>query len=228
MIKYQEICEINRASERLRLNKYNWHWDDKHNRDSDMLCKFTLEPRAIQHSLDNLEYVLKVAKKHDQDLVVVKPVMIQVAGAGAHKNKSVARDLLPNKWLVEYGQWVDTSAPLAVRVDHNGHGQVTEFWTHRPGMVLSRHQGVYDVATGQRLTNRQQIIQRIWALGFATARGRPPYVARTRWTGTREELEEITQLAARYCPRDKASVVATKIVSTFRTLNRHYAWPGSW
>lgn len=229
MINYQVIYQVNRATERLRKNSYHSMWSDKnHSRDSDMLSLFTLESQARQHSLDNLDRVLQVARQHDQNLVIVKSKMIQVVGAGSGQNTTVAKTLLPAQWLEDYAKWIDNSGSVGARFDTSNRGEAMEFWMYRPGVVLPRQQGVYDVTTGRRLTNRREIIQRIWDLGFASARGRPPHAARIRWTGTREELEEITVLADRYWSRRNTSEAAKKLVSAYRSINRYAAWPGAW
>jgi hypothetical protein len=105
---------------------------------------------------------------------------------------------------------------------------MSEFYTYRASLCLREHQGVYDVATGRRLTNRREIIERMWRLGFAAQRGRPLSIARTRWTGNREELTEVADLAERHWNRRNTSDVAKKLVSAWRSINRYAAWPGSW
>ena len=59
-------------------------------------------------------------------------------------------------------------------------------------------------------------------------RGRPPTVATIRWSGTREELEELTQLAERHGSRYNRSDVAKKIWSAYNSISRYAAWPGTW
>jgi hypothetical protein len=78
------------------------------------------------------------------------------------------------------------------------------------------------------MTRREDIIRAFWSLGFATWRGRPYSIARLRWSGEREELEELTSLAGRYWRNRSRSDVAKKIVSAHRSINRYAAWPGAW
>ena len=231
MLRYQTICEANKTQERLRRNRYggNFWREETHNREADTLAAFTLKPEAQQHSQHNFDLVLATARHYRQDLVVIKPEQIQVAGTGdGSVNRDIAKELFPESWLREYEQWLDTTYPLAPRVDHSGQGAFTEFYTYRPALCLREHQGVYDVATGRRLTNRRDIIERMWRLGFAAQRGRPLSVARTKWTGNREELQEIADLADRHWNRRNTSEAAKKLVSVWRSINRYSAWPGSW
>ena len=230
MLKYQNICEVNKTQERLKRNAYGNRWQDSnHNRDADTLSLFTLSPQAQGDSEHNFDLVLAMARHYNQDLLVFKPEQIQVAGIGdGSVNQDIAKELFPESWLREYEQWLDTTYPLAARVDNNGKGAVTEFYTYRPALGLRQHQGVYDVASGRRLTNRREIIERMWRLGFAAQRGRPLSVARTKWTGNREELQEIADLADRHWNRRNTSEAAKKLVSVWRSINRYSAWPGSW
>ena len=231
MLRYQTIYQANTVQERLRRNRYggNYWREETHNREADTLAAFTLKPEAQQHSRHNFDLVLATARHYRQDLVVIKPEQIQVAGTGdGSVNRDIAKKLFPESWLREYEQWLDTTYPLAPRVDHSGQGAFTEFYTYRPALCLREHQGVYDVASGRRLTNRREIIERMWRLGFAAQRGRPLSVARTKWTGNREELQEIADLADRHWNRRNTSEAAKKLVSVWRSINRYSAWPGSW
>jgi len=230
MLKYRTITEVNNTQDRLRRNAYNNPWRDTgHSRDADTLSVFTLAPEAQRDSRSNHDWVMATAREHDLDLVVFKPCQIQVAGLGDGSGcEDAARTLFPDAWLREYEKWVDTTYPMGHRSDQSQPGAMSEFYTYRHSLCLREHQGVYDVATGRRLTNRRDIIERMWRLGFAAQRGRPLSIARTRWTGNREELTEVADLAERHWNRRNTSDVAKKLVSAWRSINRYAAWPGSW
>lgn len=228
MLKYLTICEANKTQERLRLNVYGNIWrDSNHNREADTLAVFTLGPESQKDSQHNFDLVISTARHYNQDLVVIKPGQVQIAGVG-DQQKVMADTLFPRQWLKEYERWMDTSHPITPRFDHSEQGEVCEFYTYRPALCLREQQGVYDVTTGRRLTNRREIIERMWRLGFAAHRGRPLSFARIRWTGNREELEIITDLAERHWNRRNTSEAAKKLVSAWRSINRYAAWPGSW
>jgi hypothetical protein len=229
MIKYHSISEAHAVQHRLKRNSYGRPWGEtEHTRASDQLILFTLKPQALADSAHNLELVLNVAREHDQDLVVLKPHEIQVAGRGWEHLEQVNDRLYPESWKQQHQTWLETSATVDAVIHSTGHGRCSEFYTYRPSLVMQQHQGVYDVATGQRLTNRNQIIDRMWQLGFAARRGRPLSIARQRWSGNREELELIAQLAEQHWDRQFKSDVARKIISTYRSINRYCAWPGAW
>ena len=229
MLRYQTISAANQTQDRLRLNRYghNYWREETHNREADVLAMFTLEPEATKHSEHNFALIMDTARHCQQDLVVFKPEQVQIAGTGDGSHAAADR-LFPASWLREYEQWIDTTYPIGYRVDSSDQGSCSEFYTYRLAMCLRKHQGVYDVATGRRLTNRREIIERMWRLGFAAQRGRPLSIARTHWTGNREELTEIADLADRHWNRRNTSEAAKKLVSVWRSLNRYSAWPGSW
>lgn len=230
MLNYQIISEANKTQERLRRNGYGNRWQDSnHTREADTLSLFTLGPQAQQHSRANFDLVMSLAQQYRQDLLVIKPQQVQVAGVGdGSLNRDMARVLFPDTWLREYERWIDTTHAISPRFDQSEQGAFLEFYTYRPALCLREQQGVYDVATGRRLTNRREIIERMWRLGFAAQRGRPLSIARIRWTGNREELTEVADLADRYWNRRNTSEVAKKMVSAWRSINRYAAWPGSW
>ena len=230
MLKYETINEVNRATERQRRDRYDNPWSDKqYTRDGDALVVFTLDPEAKRDSQANFDLVMSLARQYRQDLLIIKPQQVQVAGVGdGSVNRDMARVLFPDSWLRAYEQWIDTRHPMAPRFDQSEQGALLEFYTYRPSLCLREQQGVYDVATGRRLTNRREIIERMWQLGFAAHRGRPLSIARTKWTGNREELEIITDLAERHWSRRNTSEAAKKLVSAWRSINRYAAWPGSW
>ena len=231
MLKYQTINEANQVQDRLRRNHYgrNLWRSDTHTRDGDTLSLFTLSPEAERDSKANFDLVMATARHYGQTLLCIKPTQIQVAGTGdSGRTQAVADALFPKDWIKSYEEWIDSSHGGRPRLEQSLLGEVCEFYTYRPAFCLRGQQGVYDVATGRRLTNRREIIERMWDLGFAAQRGRPLSIARIRWTGQRDELEEISELADRYWNRRYTSEAAKKLVSAWRSINRYAAWPGSW
>jgi hypothetical protein len=229
MIEYRVIAEANNINRRLQRDVYDRAWaDNNHTRDGDRLALFTLEPQAQRDSAANIDLVLNVARAYGQKLVIAKSNLLQIVGAADDRIEQMARLLFSKQWLADHQTWLDSNNPVAPRFESTSQGKVCEFYTWRPGMVLPKQQGVYDVATGQRLTRRRDIIERMWALGFAASRGRPLSIARQRWTGSREELTLVTQLAEQHWDRRNTSDVAKKMVSAFRSINRYAAWPGAW
>lgn len=231
MLRYAQIYEVSNARRRLgdcRRDRYAWRQDGR-TRDADQLSLFTFETQALNDSADNLDFLLATARAHDQQYVILTDTKIQIAG---HRFVSqVANRIAPPEWRIDFGEWLDeTSAHSLVTpaTEQTTRGGVTTLQTWRHCLCLKEHQGVYEVATGRRMTNREQIIRAFWDLGFATWRGRPYSIAKLRWSGEREELEELAVLAGRYWRNQYRTDVAKKIVSAHRSINRYAAWPGSW
>jgi hypothetical protein len=231
MLRYETIYEVSGARRRLgnrthRRDPYAWRQDGR-NRDADQLSLFTFETPALADSANNLDFLLAQARGYNQRYVVLTDTKIQIAGE--HDTEHVANSIAPPEWQRDFAEWLEyQSGYNAPAVDDTRHGSTVTLQSWRHCFCLKEHQGVYDVATGRRMTCREDIIRAFWDLGFATWRGRPYSIARLRWSGEREELEELTALASRYWNSKYRSDVAKKIVSAHRSINRYAAWPGAW
>lgn len=228
--EHQKIYEANRIHRRLKRNSYgSWANDHKHTREGDQLTLFTLEPSAERASETVLESVLVTARAHDQNLVVITDSQIQIGQTGEGNGcRQAIKALFPTEWLEDNDQWVDATNGVRPTFDQSRYGEFGQFYNYRPNLVLAKHRGVYDAATGQRLTNRQEIIKRMWGMGFAATRGRPLTFCKIRWAGEREHLQDVMELADRYWSQRRTSEVAKKICSAFTSINRYAAWPGAW
>ena len=229
MIQYQTIYEMLKSQRRLKKG-YRWR-SDSHTSESDQLVTFTLGPQAQRDSESNLQELLSVARDYDMSTVILRDHKIQIAGAGTGRALAVVDRVFSRDWLRGFNEWMDTTKwSVGAIQEDSGRGEWGGFRTYRHCFCLPAQQGVYDVATGRRLTNRQEIIERYWDLGFAAWRGRPATIAELRWSGTRSELEELSELADRYWHRGihRDTEVSRRIVSSFRSINRYAAWPGAW
>jgi len=228
MLRYEHIHEVSGARRRLKKgqDRYSYRYDGR-TRDNDQLSLFTFETPALADSAHNLDFLLAQARGHDQRYVVLTDTKVQIAGE--HDTERVADAIAPRAWLRDFAEWLDAHhGHGAPSLDDTRHGSVVTLQSWRHCFCLKEHQGVYDVTTGERMTRREDIIRAFWSLGFATWRGRPYSIARLRWSGEREELEELTDLADRYWNNRNLSDVAKKIVSAYRSINRYAAWPGAW
>jgi hypothetical protein len=228
MLKYETIYEVSGARRRLEKgrDRYSYRYDGR-TRDNDQLSLFTFETPALADSAHNLDFLLAQARGHDQRYVVLTDNKVQIAGE--HDIERVADAIAPRAWLKDFAEWLEyNQGHGAPTVDDARHGSMVTLQSWRHCFCLKEHQGVYDVTTGRRMTRREDIIRAFWSLGFATWRGRPYSIARLRWSGEREELEELTALASRYWNSQSRSDVAKKIASAYRSINRYAAWPGAW
>jgi len=229
MLRYEHIYEVSGSRRRLKKgqDRYSYRYDGR-TRDNDQLSLFTFESAALADSALNLDFLLAQARGYDQLYVVLTDTKIQIAGE--HDAEHVANAIAPRAWQRDFAEWMDAnhSGYNTPTVEDTRHGSAVTLQSWRHCFCLKEHQGVYDVTTGRRMTRREDIIRAFWSLGFATRRGRPYSIARLRWSGEREELEELTALAGRHWYNRNLTDVAKKITSAHRSINRYAAWPGSW
>lgn len=223
MLAYQNIYATHDAQERLRRD-YRWN-SGGHTRDSDTMLMFTIGTKAEEDAVNNLNFLMTIGKKHGATHLVLHDNRIQFLAHDA--DNQLEQDLLPKEWVKEYNDWTD-SRQLDFTVQNSGQGYCHSFRSWRHSFATRKTHGIYDLTTGVRLTNRQEIISRIWDHGFATWRGRPLSVASIRWSGSREELEDLTRIADRYWHRRHQSDMAKKMCSAYTAINRYAAWPGAW
>lgn len=223
MLKYAEIHQVVQAQERLRTNYYRF--GSTHNRDSDALLVFTLGQEAEQQAQKNLEFCQDIGRRYQAEYLVLHDNKIQFAGRRIREG--IMDALAPGAWRNEYMEWTD-SRSIDIGSDSSGLGECYSMRPWRRAFAMSHTRGIYELGTGNRLKNRRDIIERFWSLGYAAWRGRPLSVASIRWSGSREELEVVTQLADRYWSRRHSSDAAKKMVSAYTSLNRYAAWPGAW
>ena len=226
MLKYLSVSAVNNARERVHRDRYHNPWaDTQHTREGDMLMLFSETSRAMADSRENFDNLIKVARRAGSELLILTQHKIQFLGQ--LDSGRIQHEVLPQDWVQEFQEWTDSNHPMSLDV----HLSRTECATLRPSrncFTLKENQGIFEVATGRRLTNRRNIIERFWQQGFAAWRGRPLTVASIRWSGTSDELQEITDLADRYWSRRHTSDVAKKICQTYTSINRYAAWPGAW
>ena len=224
-MKNSHIDTYNRARHRLKRNRYGWH-SDENTRESDRLTLFTVETHAREESEHNLRYLLSVGQQYGARYMAINDQKIQYV---SKKDVSfLESEIVGTEWYRARVENDESWNKPNSTTDENWLGQCLHFRVYRHDLVISEHHGVYDLETGKRMTNRRGIIQALWEYGFATWRGRPPSVATIRWSGNREELEELTDLYQRHQRRMYVSDVAKKMTSAYNSISRYAAWPGTW
>lgn len=227
MIHSEYIKPYSDARDRFTRKNYWGGWrNETHTQEHDRMVMFTTESRAQEESLLNLEHFKIMAHAHGQRYLVVNQHKIQFVGQD--HLELVRRAVSQDTWCEDYKKQHNDRLPDMI-TDVTDLGVVLHVRAYNHGLFLKEQYGVYDLQTGQRIKNRQDIIQRFWEYGFATWRGRPPSVASLRWSGPRSHLEHLAQLANQYWYVDSnKSEVARKLVSVYSSINRYAAWPGSW
>lgn len=241
MLKYQAIQAFVSAQDRIERQNNRWTRDTSYDPAADTLTMWTLKTQVEQECADNFDFMRECGQKHGAEYMIIKPRILQFVGEKL--DTGIEESLMP-EWFKkqEFAYYAEQhNRPGNYVIDYNSdwHSQWEENYSGLGrSMRLSHHRieyfdthqikGIFDVSTGQRMTNRRDIIEEFWRLGFAAWRGRPLHVANIKWSGDREELTELTQLAAKYWDRRYKSDVAKKIVAAYRSINRYAAWPGNW
>jgi hypothetical protein len=220
MILYREISDNLRARRVLKAP----HWSDDNLTEARMV-EFTTSKSVVEHSQHNLEWLLTSAQGGQVDVLVITPNRVQMLGQSTSLAMTRA---FPAAWQQEYREWNEISTDIFPRCEVLETGECSSLYLYRDCITEPKLAGVYEVATGRRMTNRREIIDRIWSWGFPTRRGRPLSVGQTRWSGTREELEAAEELYHRHYLRRDRSDVARKICQIYTSAVRDYAWPGNY
>lgn len=230
MLVYENIYKVKQALARIKRNGYRWgSGSSVHSLENDKVMAFTFGEQAQKDSQHNVDFVFSQARDCGAKMLVLKDAAIQVVTNNG-RGEDVAHSMFRRDWLEQFNQWCDSKQmKINWRLENSGVGECVSFQHYLDCFFMPEHVGVYDVATGKKVTNRQSIIQQFWDMGFATWRGRPLGVAQLKWSGTRDELEELTELAAKHWQngRNNRTEVSAKIVSAWRSINRHAAWPGA-
>ena len=220
MILCRDIYDNLRARRVLKARRWNTEGITEAR-----MVEFTTSKTVVEHSQHNLAWVLASAQGGLVDVLVFTPNRVQMLGQDTTAAMSRA---FPEAWQQEYCDWNEISGSIAPRREVLETGESSSVYLYRDCVTEPKISGVYEVATGRRMTNRQEIIDRIWSWGFPTRRGRPLTVGQVRWSGTREELRDAEALYHRYYLRRDRSDVAKKICQAYTTAVRDYAWPGNY
>lgn len=225
MIIHNNVKIYSEARERYTRGRYGWR-SDNHTRDSDRMLMFTTESRAQGESLLNLEHFKELGRVFNMRYLVIDRAKIQFVG---HEHLELLKHAITKDAWNEAYKKENNDHGLDTSIDTTDLGGVLHVRAYNHGLMLKEQYGVYDLQEDRRIKNREDIIRRFWDYGFATWRGRPPTVAQLRWTGPRESLEHLTQLADQYWQHNNGrNDVAKKICSAYRSINRYAAWPGAW
>jgi hypothetical protein len=234
MLEIRNVHAYNEAGERLRRRYYNWvSANAEESRKTDTLTEFTFRTHAMLDSSANLENLLELGSTTGVSLLVFKPRTVQFVAA-SDAVTAAWHTVFSESQLQEWEQTLATRShnsyysTFATWRDNADRGSASSITHHQAPFGVKEHAGVYDCATGDRITDRRAVIQRVWDLGFACSRGRPLTVARTKWSGSREDLVRAEEIFNEFYTRRYTSDSARKLCQVYASASRHYAWPGTW
>jgi len=196
------------------------------------LQMFTADKQSKLESERNLEQLKKKATELEMPVLVVRSNEIQFVGT----DMAVAMtDLYDEEWMYQIQDYFEKRNNIFAKpfYSHNEtslgmHAYTMYCYGHDACFARSPQLGFYSVAEDRKITDRREQIQMLWDLGFVARRGRPVGVGSERHSGSPEEVAEITRLANKHWHRRGHSEVADKICSAYTSINRYFAWPGSW
>jgi hypothetical protein len=215
MLEIRNIHAYNDAGERLRRRYYSWISDNANEtRRTDTLTQFTFRTHALLDSSANLENLLELGHITGVSMLVFKPRTVQFV-APADAVTTAWHTVFAESQLQEWEQTMATRSnnsyhsTFATWRDDTDVGSASSVTHYQAPFGVKEHAGVYDCD-----------------LGFACNRGRPLTVARTKWSGSREDLVRAEEIYDEF--RTKNTDPARKLCAVYNSAARHCAWPGTW
>ena len=194
---------------------------------------FTLGDYPEQDSAENLIELFETAERFDHRYLVVKDTFVQFIGGYKipdHKFfTQTLRDHIKQTLVLRY----DTANfNLELQLSDNNSICNTFRPSYYMNVCMPTHQGVYDVTSRKKITNRQEIIKTFWKFGFIARRGRPLSVAKDTLGATASEIEKLIDdynLVTKSIGLDKKMTeYRRRTITTFNTISGYCAWPGTW
>lgn len=231
-LEFKNLAEWGKLSRKLKNNRSFWSKPSEDEIAGWRLQMFTVDKDAKEESRTNLERLKEKAKDIGAPVLIVKGDNVQLVGTDYAVSAS---ELMDQDWFDEISEFFDRknmyySKPFWTHHESDSgthtfslHGYGTDaIWARAP------QTGFYLVDEDRKVTDRREQIQTLWDLGYVARRGRPVSVGWERHSGSTDEVAMITKQANAMWHRKGHSEVADKICSIYTSINRYYAWPGSW
>ena len=230
-----DVTEYYQLKESLRFSYSNYKRLDNEEIATAKLKAFTLEKRAKDQSRENLKQIFECASQLRIPVVIVKQQVLQFAG---HSSYISSTNILDEEAIDQLKDGDDSarrwSGGPRWREERSSYGihllDLSGYFT--ASWALNNECGYYTfdhrVNEYIKITNRHQQIQQLWDFGWPARRGRPVSIGYERHSGSRDELDDLTKFAKSLETRRTSSEVAKRAVANYRSINREYAWPGSW
>ena len=228
MFQFEHIVKYKIADERIRQHRYDSQYYNSagHTRDGDMLIRFTVEKYAQQEHEHNQALLLECARSYNAPYLIQGQRGPQIIMQGLVKTISIFNDYkeeyeriwerTDNRYM-GYADIRSCDSDRATAVSCRGY--------RRPhGHVMPGATGVYDVATGRKITGRQNILKRLWDLGFLGDRGRVLYAADYR-DGSPADVQMYQQLRPRLKTLSWNSPLVKGMSSGMNKISRYCDWP---
>ena len=232
-LEYRNLAEWGKLSRKIKHSRsHYWTKPSQDDVNGWRLQMFTVEKEAKHESKRNLDQLKQKAEEIDAPILIVKGNNVQLVGT---EYSVPTTDLINQEWMDEISEYFDrknfySSKPFWTHHESSYGLQAYSLYTYGADALFARSPdtGFYLISEDRKVTDRREQIQLLWDLGFVARRGRPVSVGWERHSGSCEEIAMITKQAHEMWHRRNHSEVATKICSIYTSINRYYAWPGSW
>ena len=233
-LEYKNLIEWGKARRKVKNLRGGFFFNKPSQDEIDtwQLQMFTADKQSKAESERNLDQLKQKAEELDMPVLVVRSSEIQFVGT---QTAVATTDIYSEQWIQRITDYFDNNRsyfgkPFCTHTvtDQETHAYTMYCYGHDACFARSSQTGFYNIEQDRKVTDRREQIQMLWDLGFVARRGRPVGVGLERHSGSTEEVAEITRLASKHWHRRGRSEVADKICSAYTSVNRYYAWPGSW
>jgi len=197
MFEFEHIVKYKQADERIRVNRYNspYYNTEGSSRDGDVLIKFTVEKYAREEDQHNRDILFDRARKIGAQFIIQGYRGPQIVIPYLLDGNAGLFDDYEENFQTSWNKEVNYMAYLDIRGFRSDRATAISCagYRRRDGHVMPGSTGVYDVATGKKITGRQNILQRLWDLGFLGNRGVVLYAADYR-DGSPEDVLRYIQV----------------------------------
>lgn len=226
--EFEHIIKYKLADERIRDNRYNsqYYNTEGNTRDGDVLIKFTVEKYAREEDQHNRDILFDRARNIGARYVIhgcrgpqiVIPHLLD-SNAGLFNDYEDQFKLI---WEREskyhaYSDIRNFKSDRATAISCRG-------YRRRDGHVMPGNTGMYDVETLKKITGRQNILKRLWDLGFLGYRGTVLYAAEHR-DGSPQDVLKYLQIKPMLRTLSWNSPLVKAVASGMNKLGRDCDWP---
>jgi len=228
MFEFEHIVKYKQADERIRVNRYNsqYYNIEGFTRDGDVLIKFTVEKYAKQEDQHNRDILFDRARKIGAQFIIQGYRGPQIVIPYLLDGNAGLFDDYEENFQTSWNKEINYMSYLDVRAFRSDRATAISCagYRRRDGHVMPGSTGVYDVATGKKITGRQNILQRLWDLGFLGNRGVVLYAADYR-DGSPEDVLRYIQVKPMLKTLSWNSPLVKGLDSGMTKISRACDWP---
>ena len=226
-LQTRDVSVYAKNAVKLKHGRYYHNFEEE--RAGLQLQQFTVQKSAMENSKNNKEEILLKAASLEIPTVIISPNAVQFVG----QKDITTPELLTEEQIQKMDEHHENRwSGSRWRVDWSSDNfELLELNTaYETTVVLTSDSGFYhyDGTKFNKITNRQEQINQLWAYGFPSKRGRPLRVGVTTESGTKVEIEQLVRWLQQMDMARSSSDINYKVKQIFNTLNRHYCWPEYW